>query len=175
MRVLYVDDERTIGRVVSIWLERRGHLVRLAHDLASARALVREQGFDAAFIDLRLGGESGFDLHAWLVAEVPDLARHVAFVSGDIAPNDETVNLLERLGCPVIAKPFELHELERVLHRWAMADGAELRERLHGRAPDEAHDAPPGGATDGGRRLTPQGGIRAPLDDRSPSDGSPYE
>jgi DNA-binding response OmpR family regulator len=122
MQVLYVDDEETIGRVVGMWLKRRGHTVHLAGDLATARAQVEQHPIDAAFIDLRLRNESGIELQAWLEDEYPHVAEHVAFVSGDVVPNEHTERLLANFGRPVLAKPFELGELERLLHVWKNAD-----------------------------------------------------
>lgn len=45
--LLYVDDEVLIGKAVARWCERRGHAVKLAGTVASAKAAIGEHAPDA--------------------------------------------------------------------------------------------------------------------------------
>jgi CheY-like chemotaxis protein len=117
--VLYVDDEAAIRRVVVSWLTRRGHTVHAVATVADARDLLEGQSVDGAFVDLWLGNESGLELQEWIDEHRPDLSPNVVFVTGDIAVSDKTNRTFSTLGRPVIAKPFELMELDAFVDRWA--------------------------------------------------------
>jgi DNA-binding NtrC family response regulator len=130
--VLYVDDQEAIRRAVKLWLSRKGHVVLLADTAAAARALVSGERIDGIFIDLRLGADSGLELYEWIDSLDSDLSQRVAFVTGDLS--DEGLHS-GRLQCPVLAKPFELHELEVLANRWH-AERAASREKVSGAADD---------------------------------------
>ncbi|MEP6992171.1 MAG: response regulator [bacterium] len=112
--VLYVDDEETIGRVVSRFFERRGDRVLIARTIAEARGILGGEEPDAIFIDMRLGAESGVDLMDWIVREQPGCVEKVTFVTGDLAVGLAAGSCRGR---PVIQKPFELAQLVHVVER----------------------------------------------------------
>jgi DNA-binding response OmpR family regulator len=117
--VLYVDDEDAIRRAVVAWLTRRGHTVHSARTLADARNLLASQAIDGAFVDLWLGDESGLELQDWIDENRPDLSANIVFVTGDLAASDTGSSTLGTLGRPVLAKPFELRELDAFVESWA--------------------------------------------------------
>lgn len=118
-RVLYVDDEAPIRRAVHTWLSRRGHTVHVAADVAGAQRIIESEQLDGAFVDLFLAGESGLALHAWMREHRPDLARHTTFVSGEASPTGEVGRLVREHGAGVLAKPFDLKELESIVAAWS--------------------------------------------------------
>lgn len=63
--MLVVDDDAAMRRLVRDVLERAGHEVVLAQDVAGARALLH-QVFDAAVLDIGLPDGEGFDILAAL-------------------------------------------------------------------------------------------------------------
>lgn len=128
--VLYVDDQEAIRRAVKLWLSRKGHVVHLADTVAAARALVSSERLDGIFIDVWLGSESGLELYEWIDSLDPGLAQRVAFVTGDLY--DDALATI-RLHRPVLAKPFELRELEALANSWHAA-------RVAGRHPRSAGD-----------------------------------
>ncbi len=113
--LLYVDDEVAIGRAVARWFGRRGHTVHLAHDVRGAQAIVAEHAPDVLFIDVWLGTESGFELMSWIEEARPELAERVTFVTGELADGDQGDRLWRTLGRPVLQKPFDFAQLERVV------------------------------------------------------------
>ena len=117
--VLYVDDEEAIRRALQSWLTRRGHVVYTAGTSDEARAILGVHDVDGAFIDIWLGNESGFDLFEWIDMHKPRVAEHVVFVTGDIIRDDNVEQSLIALERPVLAKPFELGELERIVSSWS--------------------------------------------------------
>jgi DNA-binding NtrC family response regulator len=119
--VLYVDDEDAIRRALRSWLSRRGHTVFTAGTTAEARAILEANTVDGVFIDVWLGQESGFDLFEMIDMNWPRVAENAVFVTGDIvrdAAVEQSIAALER---PVLTKPFELSELERIIVGWVQA------------------------------------------------------
>ena len=116
--VLYVDDEDAIRRVVVTWLTRRGHTVHAVATVADARDLLQTLPIDGAFVDLWLGAESGLELQDWIDEHQPHLSENVVFVTGDSGFGDSENPALAKLGRPVLAKPFELVELDAFVQRW---------------------------------------------------------
>ena len=117
--VLYVDDEAAIRRAVVAWLTRRGHTVHVAATIDDARELLQSQSIDGAFVDLWLGDESGLELRDWIDAHRPDLSRNVVFVTGDPGADTAGRGRLGDLGRPVLAKPFDLQELDQFVAGWS--------------------------------------------------------
>jgi DNA-binding NtrC family response regulator len=130
--VLYVDDEPGIRRLVRRWFERRGVTMITAESAAEARRLFAEHDVVGAFIDVWLGKETGFDLYAWLAEHRPHLKERIAFITGDVDSGLRDGTQLQALGRPVIAKPFELEDLEIFVRQWA---GTALRS--HGRVAEQ--------------------------------------
>src|SRR2546423_9103960 len=113
--VLYVDDEPAIRRAVVAWLSRRGHVVHAAGTVADARTLLQSKSIDGAFIDLWLSGESGLELQDWIDENRPDLSANIVFVTGDLSAGDTGTGSLAALGRPVLAKPFDLGQLDELV------------------------------------------------------------
>ena len=109
--LLYVDDEVTIGRVVSRYFSRRGDTVLLAQNIAEAQQHLRETNPDVVFIDVWIGAESGFELLAWIDDTHPHLTERVTFVTGEDTGASDPERLTRTLGRPFIQKPFDLTRL----------------------------------------------------------------
>lgn len=62
LQILIVDDDPGIRETLSAVLERDGHDVVAVDNPGSAQSLVGKGIFDLAFVDMRLGAESGLDL-----------------------------------------------------------------------------------------------------------------
>ncbi len=117
--ILYVDDEAPIRRALKSWLTRRGHTVFDAGCSDDAQAILEANAIDGAFIDIWLGEESGFDLFEWIDMNRPGVAEHTVFVTGDIIRDPDVERSLTALERPVLVKPFELGELERIVQGWS--------------------------------------------------------
>ena len=114
-KLLYVDDEEMIGRVVARYFSRRGDQVFIAHSIAEATRILEVEDPSAVLIDVWLGDESGFELLDWIEDRKPHLARNVTFVTGEYVDEDAPPRVWRTLGRPVIQKPFELASLARTL------------------------------------------------------------
>jgi two-component system response regulator RegA len=73
LAILLVEDDDVFASVLVRSLERRGHAVSRAADLAQARVLVANEAFSHAILDLKLAQESSLPLIPELLARLPDL------------------------------------------------------------------------------------------------------
>jgi two-component sensor histidine kinase len=84
-RVLYIDDDEGLRRLVARALTRRGYEVTLAANGVEGLAQAREATFDVIALDHYIPGLSGFETLSTLLAEQPD-APPIVYVTG----SDET-------------------------------------------------------------------------------------
>jgi DNA-binding response OmpR family regulator len=61
-RVLVVDDEHALRRLLRLYLEKEGYEVVEAHDGHGALSLLRRGGIDLALVDVMLPGLDGFEV-----------------------------------------------------------------------------------------------------------------
>jgi PAS domain S-box-containing protein len=112
--VLVVEDEAALATAVIDALRDAGYTVDYAADGEQALLKVGEQAFDAVVCDLKMPRLDGKAFYRALAAAAPVLARHVIFVTGDVAGTDAEQFLAES-GCRWLAKPFRLADLLRAV------------------------------------------------------------
>jgi DNA-binding NtrC family response regulator len=116
IRVLVVDDERSIRFLMEKELPRAGCLVTCAESGEDALARMRAQEFDVVLMDLKMPGIGGMEAlrrirESGTSAEVVVLTGH---------PDVTTAIEAMKLGAyDYLTKPFKLAEVEIVLHRAA--------------------------------------------------------
>jgi DNA-binding response OmpR family regulator len=107
--VLVVDDEPTIGEVVSAYLRRAGYETRVATDGPAALAAVAERSPDLIVLDLMLPGVDGLEVMR-RVRERPDRTSAVILLTAKGDESDRVIGL--RLGADdYVVKPFSPAEL----------------------------------------------------------------
>ena len=79
-RILYIDDDPGLGRLVQRSLAARGHVVELASDGAAGLARLADGGIDVVALDHHMPGRTGLDLLPEIRA-LPD-APPVVYVTG---------------------------------------------------------------------------------------------
>ena len=110
--VLIADDEPHIRRLVVRYLGSRGYRVREAGDGEEALRMAEAEPFDAVILDWRMPGMGGREVHAQWKKERPALADRIVFVTGESSVAGDA-NAPAATGRPVLAKPFDLGDLER--------------------------------------------------------------
>ena len=60
-KVLVIDDEKTIGTLMSRVIERMGHTVEYAETIKTGMEAVKEDNFDIIFLDVQLPDGNGLN------------------------------------------------------------------------------------------------------------------
>jgi signal transduction histidine kinase/ActR/RegA family two-component response regulator len=113
-RVLVVEDEPTVARLISDVLEDEGLHVDALLDGREALERVAEEDYDLVICDMKMPELDGEHFYKTLAASGNPLSRRFLFVTGDVVAT-HTHEFLERNQLPHVAKPFRVEELtERV-------------------------------------------------------------
>lgn len=116
LRVLFVDDESAIRDVMKIELPRMGHDVVLCEDGQAALKALEKHTFDAAIVDLRMPGLSGWDVIDHIRKVSPETEVVISTGHGDM---DAAIQALRRGAYDFLPKPCKLFEIAAVLKRVA--------------------------------------------------------
>lgn len=109
--LLVIEDEPSVMVLLRSALERRGYAIVQAPSGVEGLRLLAGGEYLGVITDMRMpGGVTGADVHAWIVANRPQLASRILFITGDLV-NEETVSLLQRTGAPCVEKPFRVQQL----------------------------------------------------------------
>lgn len=111
--VLVVEDEPALASAVADALTDAGYRVDRAGDGEEALERIAAKVFDLVVCDLKMPRMDGPAFYRILLQRKPALARHVLFVTGDVAGTEAERFLLES-GCRWLLKPFRLNDLLRV-------------------------------------------------------------
>jgi CheY-like chemotaxis protein len=112
-RALVVEDEQALGEAVAAALADEGFEVDRADNGEEALARVRERGYDVVICDLKMPNVDGMTFFREVSASYPSVARHLIFMTGDVAGTDAE-QFLEESGCRWVPKPFRLRDLVRM-------------------------------------------------------------
>ena len=104
-RILVVDDEPHIVRLVSFSLERAGHEILEANDAPSGIAIIREQRPDLVLMDVMMPGMTGFEALEILKADQSTADVPVVMLSAKSQEYEQEEGL-ERGALRYICKPF---------------------------------------------------------------------
>ena len=113
--VLIVEDEPALATAVAEALTDAGYRVERAADGEEALKCVEAAVFDLVICDLKMPKLDGSSFYRVLCERKPALARHVIFVTGDVAGTDAE-RFLTETGCRWLPKPFRLNDLLRAAH-----------------------------------------------------------
>ena len=116
LRVLFVDDEKSLQEFMRTELPRLGHEVAVCPDGRSALKALEKSGFDAAILDLRMPGMNGIEVLEHLKLVAPDTE---AVVMTGHASTDTAISAMRLGAFDYITKPCKLAEIEAVLQKVA--------------------------------------------------------
>src|SRR5260370_38942569 len=123
LRVLFVDDEKSLQEFMRSELPRLGHEITVCPDGRAAIKVMEKSTFDVAILDLRMPGMTGIEVLEHLKQVSPD--TEAVMMTGHASM--ETAIDAMRLGAfDYITKPCKLSELEALLQKVA-----EKRELQH--------------------------------------------
>jgi two-component system, OmpR family, response regulator len=107
MRILVVDDDINIQRLVTIHLTQEGYQVFRANDAEEALSLLEKQNVDLAIVDVMMPGMNGFELTKILT---DDWQIPVILLTAKGQLSDKEEGFLSGSE-DYIVKPFEVKEL----------------------------------------------------------------
>lgn len=116
LRVLFVDDENSIAELMRDELPRMGHVAVICQSPGAAIEAARKNVFDAAIIDLRMPGGSGWDVIDFLRQNSPETACVISTGHGD---RDAAIRAIRMGAYDFLPKPVSLFEIGNVLDRIA--------------------------------------------------------
>jgi DNA-binding NtrC family response regulator len=102
-RILIVDDEQGIRKLLAIAFGRAGYEVRVAADAQQAMVICESEGFDVLLSDVVMPGTNGQELARWMATHHP--STRTVLMSGF---DDSTCELsgIPAQQCPSLSKPF---------------------------------------------------------------------
>jgi DNA-binding NtrC family response regulator len=116
LRLLFVDDEQSIRDVMRIELPRMGHEVVLCGDGHAALKALEQQTFDAAIVDLRMPGLSGWDVIEHIKKVSPETQVIIITANNDM---DSAIQAVRAGAYDFLRKPWKMFELAASLNRVA--------------------------------------------------------
>jgi two-component system response regulator MtrA len=119
MRILVVEDDPQVARLISLVLQRNGHQSDVVADGGSALEKARANTPDIIFADLTIKGMGGEQLCSVLKSTPETKAIPYVVVSGDrdIAEKARLCGADDYMG-----KPFEFEDLIRLVNKYARAE-----------------------------------------------------
>jgi two-component system alkaline phosphatase synthesis response regulator PhoP len=110
VRVLVVDDDKQIVRLLQSYLEKAGFSVLTAHDGETALHVIRRERPDLILLDLMLPGRDGWDITRRLRADEHLAATPIVMLTARVEDTDKILGL--ELGADdYVTKPFNPAEV----------------------------------------------------------------
>jgi DNA-binding response OmpR family regulator/HAMP domain-containing protein len=108
MRILVIEDERTLAGFIEQSLQAEGHAVTVAYDGESGEAAARTGDYALVLLDLMLPGKNGLDVLSAIRAQLPELPVIVLTARAAV---EQKVQGLDRGANDYVTKPFSFEEL----------------------------------------------------------------
>ena len=114
MDFLVIDDDKTFRDATCHLIEHEGHYSQPASSGDAALAILKEDGFDAVLLDVKLGLENGLDLLPQIQRNHPNLPVVVFTAQGTV---NIAVEAMRRGALDFLEKPFTREQFHRVVAR----------------------------------------------------------
>ena len=113
-RVLVVDDEAKLGKVIARTLAPEHDVLVLTSAQEALDRIVAGERFDLILSDLCMPGVDGMAFYERVRSVAPELVEHIIIMTGG-AFTERTVAFLDRTRIPRLEKPFEPGDLRRLM------------------------------------------------------------
>ncbi|HZI69026.1 MAG TPA: response regulator transcription factor [Hanamia sp.] len=113
MKILIVEDERTLSREIKTFLEKACYLCDVAYSAADAIKQMVDNEYDFILLDLGLPDKDGLDLLNEIKKMCPEASYIILTARGDL---EDRIKGLDLGADDYLAKPFSLLELQSRMH-----------------------------------------------------------
>ncbi|MBI2501934.1 MAG: response regulator [Candidatus Latescibacteria bacterium] len=117
-KILVVDDEEPVGRLLELWLAEEGYTVRRASSFEQACDWMGKESFDLVTLDIMMPVVDGLQSLRWFREYHPEVGVVMATALGEM---DLVIEAMRLGAYSYMVKPFKLelvaHELARALER----------------------------------------------------------
>jgi len=114
--ILVVDDESEMAEMLAEMIQRDGHRVDTAANGREALEMLERRTYDLVVSDTQMPVLDGVGLYHAVERRFPALRGRLIFITGDVLSREKR-EFFESAGVPVLAKPFDMNEVRRVIHR----------------------------------------------------------
>lgn len=111
-RILIVDDEPNIRRILQVAFEKDGHQALIAEDGWNATQMLAEGNFDCVITDVTMPGMTGYELQAHCAEKYPELPVVIMTAYGTIP---QAIAAIRNGAHEFVTKPFDLDNLKKVV------------------------------------------------------------
>lgn len=126
-RILVVEDEPTVAKLIVDVLREEGHHVDAVLESPEALTRLSREQYDLVISDLRMPRLDGPAFYDALVRSGSPMCERIIFITGDtLAPR--TLKFLESKNLPYLAKPFLVEELKLAVHNLLASPGPDENE-----------------------------------------------
>ncbi len=116
-RILVVDDEPLLLDLLTHLLSMIGYEVDQAQDSREASGKLKDQQYDAIFLDMKMPLMDGKEFFLKIREKFPLLAKRIVFITGDVA-NQQTISFIKETGNLHLQKPFTIKEVKDLLEKF---------------------------------------------------------
>jgi len=119
-KILLVDDERNILRMLKKFLSKAGYDVETARNYEEALSKLQTMGFNLILSDMRLPGKSGLDLLRYIKQSFRDLPVIIITAYGSI---ENAVEAMKEGASNYLTKPIEIDEMLAIIRHTLINKG----------------------------------------------------
>lgn len=137
-KILIVDDEKNIRRTLSICFETQGYKAVAVATKQEAMSLVNTEIFDLAFIDIKLGNDSGLKLVSEILSTAPWLKIVIITAYASI---ESAVEAMQKGAINYLPKPFSLDQVKAVTQKALLV--RKMEQKLNSFSSNSSQNPPP--------------------------------
>lgn len=126
-RVLVVDDEQNIRRILQASLDKAGYHALAAESAEEAISILAKEEVDCILSDVTMPGLSGYDLQLIVQEQYPDIPFVLMTAFGNIP---QAIQAIKNGAYEYITKPFDLDHVKDVLAKSMKSDKEAAPRRL---------------------------------------------